>query len=246
VAKAPDHDLQFIVAGRDAEHQLERTLAHVGGAADPQGPPNERSHESRSTGCLPAPSAILQAFPARCWQGGVTKDTDPGVFDRRGEIAWSSVTIHFHKASNGDLQIRLLYPYENPRARVLKKRHLVIRRTVSDYALEMNGIPLPSLLQSECAYLGHSGEEVGLVGRIRCCGRSTHECREDRNSGRDLVVGRRTGLASGLCTTITAFRIAGWVASPTPGRGISSAADGRADTQHGETSTAWSLVKDSR
>src|ERR1700735_4040233 len=54
----------------------------------------------------------------------------------------------------------------------------------------------------------------------------------------ELVVGRRSGLASGLCTTIKAFRIAGFVASPTPGRGISSAADGRAGTQHGETSTA--------
>jgi hypothetical protein len=46
----------------------------------------------------------------------------------------------------------------------------------------------------------------------------------------ELGVGRRSGLASGLCTTITAFRIAGWVASPTPGRGISSAGDGREST----------------
>ena len=45
----------------------------------------------------------------------------------------------------------------------------------------MNGVPLPGLIQSECAYLGHSGEEVGLVGRIRCGGRCTHECRKDRN-----------------------------------------------------------------
>src|ERR1700693_6341843 len=54
----------------------------------------------------------------------------------------------------------------------------------------------------------------------------------------ELVVGRRSGLASGLCTTIKAFRVAGWVASPTPASGISRAADDRAGTQHGETSTA--------
>ena len=103
------------------------------------------------------------------------------MFDRRSEVAWRNVSIQLNQAPRRDLHIRLFNPNENPGSLVLEKRYVVLWRAICDYALDLNGIPLPGLLQSERSHLGYCGEKVVLVGRWRRCRQHTRKCRKRRD-----------------------------------------------------------------
>ena len=103
----------------------------------------------------------VQGLAGRGGQRHEAQDMDFGILYGRREVSRCGIAVYLHQAAGSQRQIGVSDPEEYTGRVVLEKGDLVLRRGISDDALQMDGILPACLLRGESSDLGDFGQGPG-------------------------------------------------------------------------------------